>query len=236
MNKKALIIILVISLGINVGLFGMVLYRWISESGPDRFGPKFRPTDPRTERHLPGRSGSTPPGLPKWFESECKLTDQQKEDIKKILTESHENLETHRTTIHEKRKELFTLINKENPNLGEIDRKISEISNLELEMEKMFVRKIISVRNVLTPDQVKLLDSHIEKHMRPRYKDSPGFKGKKYGHKKWKGDKGNRWGWSKNKTRRWGDDEPKGNKPPQSEESESSEEGIEGGDTSDTER
>jgi Spy/CpxP family protein refolding chaperone len=234
MNRKALIIILVVSIGINVGLFGMVLYRWISGTGPDRFGPKFRPTDPRPERHLSGRPGSTPPGLPKWFESECKLTDQQKKDIEKILTESHESLDDHRTAIHEKRKELFTLIKKEDPNLEEIDKKIMEISALEVEMEKTFVRKIISVRSVLTSDQIELLDSHIEKHMRHGSKYSTGFKGKKYGHKKWKGDKGHRWGWEKNK-KGWGDDELQDKEPPQLEGSESEGEGIEGGEPKDIE-
>ncbi|MBN1573778.1 MAG: Spy/CpxP family protein refolding chaperone [Deltaproteobacteria bacterium] len=236
MNKKALITILVVSLGINVGLFGMFLYRGISEKGSERIGPRLRPPEPRPERHLPGRPGSGPPGLPKWFESECKITDQQKEDINKILEENNEKLEACRRTISDNRKELFTLINKEDPNLEEIDKKIAEISALELDMEKIFVRKIISVRGVLTPDQVKLLDSHIEKYMRPGSKYSPGFEGKRYDNKNWKGDRSHRRGWSKNKTKKWGDDELQVKEPPQSEVSEPGEKEIDGGEPKDIEK
>lgn len=234
MNKKALITILVVSLGINVGLFGMVLYRGIAKTDSDRFGPKFRSPDTRSERHLPGRPGSGPPALPKWFERECKLSDEQKENINKIFTESNEKLDVDRKTIEDKRKELFTLINRREPNLDEIDKKITEISVLELEIEKMFVRKIISVRKVLTPDQVKLLDSHIEKYMRPSGKGSPGFRGN-HGHRKGSGDKGSRWGGGKNKANKWGDYESQG-KQPQSEENESDENEIGGGETEDIEK
>jgi Spy/CpxP family protein refolding chaperone len=230
MNKKVLITILVVSLGINVGLFGMVLYRGISKIDTDRFGPKFRPTVPRSERHLPGQPGSRPPALPKWFERECDLSDEQKENINKIFEENNEKLYEQRKAIEEKKKELFTLINKGEPNLEEIDKKIAEISALELEMEKMFVRKIISVRQMLTPEQVKMLDSHIEKHMRPRGKGDPGFRDG-YGYKKGSRDKGNRWGGGKGKGNRWGDYENKGEKPTQLDESQLDEKESGGGET-----
>jgi Spy/CpxP family protein refolding chaperone len=218
MNKKVLITILVVSLGINVGLFGMILYRGISKTDTDRFGPSFRPTEPRPERHLPGQPGSRPPALPKWFEDECKLSDEQKEKIDNIFEESNEELYEHRKTIEEKRKELFDLINKSEPNLEEIDKKITEISALELEMEKMFARKIVSMRQVLTPEQVKLLDSHIDKHMRHGREDAPGFRDDR-GNKKGPKEKGNKWGDGKGKGNRWGGYNNQGKGPAQLDES-----------------
>jgi len=175
MNKKALIIILIVSVGINIGLFGTIAYRAITNRvkpvGPAFHPPGFPPGPPRGGSPEMGptapRYGNEKPGLLRWLENDSNLSNEQKEKIDRLFTENKEILHSYRRTIDDKRKELFDLLNKEEPNLEEIDKKIAEVSALELEQQMKIVRQILTIREILTPDQAQMLNRYIERHMCP---------------------------------------------------------------------
>jgi Spy/CpxP family protein refolding chaperone len=221
MNKKALIIILIVSLGINIGLFGTIAYRAITNRikpvGPAFHPPEYLPPPP--PGHLPPGhqppgppGGGSPemgqPGLPRWLENDSNLSKDQKEKIDRLFTENKETHHSYRKTIDDKRKDLFDLLNKEDPNLEEIDKKIAEVSALELEQQMKVIRHILKIREILTPHQARKLNRYIERHMCPTGgKRGPG---RGMGPGEGMGPGGGR-----NMMERWGDNQPKGENPPE---------------------
>ncbi len=211
MNRKTLIIIIIVSIGINIGLFGTIAYRAITNKtnpiGPAFSPPGHRPPgppgggSPEMGPSAPGYSNKKP-GLPRWLENDTNLSKEQKEEIDKLFTENKEIHHSYRKTIDDKRKELFDLLNKEEPNLEEIDKRIAEVSALELEQQMKVIRQILKIREILTPHQARKLNRYIERHMCPTGgKGGPG--------------KGMGPGGGRNMMERWGGNQPKGENPPE---------------------
>lgn len=145
MSRKALIIILIVSIGINLGLLGFMALDDIRES---RFFHEGRP-------------------LPHWLDTIKGITPEQKDRINTIMTQGKGSMEALRNDLFQKRCELNLLIAKENPDLVAIDAKITEISGLQAQMERLIVEQIIAIRAVLTPDQRQILTDFMGRHMMP---------------------------------------------------------------------
>jgi len=145
MSRKALTIILIISIGINLGLLGFMGYGALKHT-----------------RLLSERRS-----LPHWFDTVEGITPEQKEEIKTIMTESMESMESLRSDLFQKRCELHDLIAQENPDRAAIDTKITEISTIQAQIEKLIVQQIIAIRAVLTPEQEEMLFDYMGRCMTP---------------------------------------------------------------------
>jgi Spy/CpxP family protein refolding chaperone len=145
MSRKALIIILIVSIGINLGLLGFMALDAYRES---RFFHEGR-------------------ALPHWLETIKGITPEQKDQIKAIMTDGHDSIEALKSDLFQKRYELNLLIAEKNPDPAAIDAKITEISALQAQMERLIVQDIIAIRAVLTPEQQQMLVDFMGRHMMP---------------------------------------------------------------------
>jgi len=147
MSRKTIIILLIISVCINVGLLATLFIRPFPfhDMPPDRF-----------------------PRLNKWIEDELNLTKDQKKMIDEIVKSDEDDMKALGIEIHEKKKELALLLGSPNPNPATIDQMLSEISTLELELQKKIANKVVTINSVLTPEQQKLLNDRMEKRLCPR--------------------------------------------------------------------
>lgn len=145
MSRKTLTIILVISIGINLGLLGFMGY------GAVKHARLFRDRGP----------------LPHWFDTVEGVTPDQKDQIKVIVKEGIGPMDTLRNDLYQRRCELHLLIAAQDPDLTAIDAKITEISVIQAQIEKLIVGQIIDIRGVLTPEQQKLLLDYMGRCMTP---------------------------------------------------------------------
>jgi Spy/CpxP family protein refolding chaperone len=145
MSKKTLTIILIVSVGINLGLLGFMAY------GALKHARLFHDQGP----------------LPKWLDAVEGVTPEQKDQIKAIVTKGMGSMDTLRDGLFQKRCELHLLIAQKDPDLAAIDAKITEISGVQAQMETLIVHQIIAIRGVLTPEQEQLLLDYMGRHMTP---------------------------------------------------------------------
>ncbi len=146
MSRKALIIILIVSIGINLGLLGFMALDAVRES---RLFHERRP-------------------LPHWLGSIEGITPDQTNRINTIMSQGRGPIEALMKDLFQKRCELNLMIAKENPDLVAIDAKITEISGVQAQMEKLIVQQIITIRGVLTPGQQQMLTDYMGRCMMPR--------------------------------------------------------------------
>jgi Spy/CpxP family protein refolding chaperone len=151
MSRKALIIILIVSIGINLGLLGFMAFNAARET---RLFAERRP-------------------LPHWLGTIEGITPQQKDRIDTIMTEGRKPIETLLNDLFQRRCELNVLITQRDPDLAAIDAKIVEISGIQAQMEKLIVQQIIAVRAVLTPEQQEILTDYMGRCMTPPSPGSP---------------------------------------------------------------
>ncbi len=168
MSRKTLIVLLILSIGINLGLLGFMAYdavreaRWFSERPP----------------------------LPHWLGSIEGLTPEQIEQMHTIMAQGKEPIGKLRDELSRKRYELGTLISQPNPDPAAIDAKIAEISGIQVQMERLIVQQIIAIRQVLTPEQQQKLSEYMSQHMMAPGGPGPGTGGWRHG-----GAMRHRWGW-----------------------------------------
>jgi uncharacterized membrane protein len=153
MSRKTMIIILIVSIGINLGLLGFMAY------GAVKHARLFRDRGP----------------LPRWFDTVEGVTPDQRDRIKSIVKDGIGPMETLRNDLYQKRCELHLLIAQQDPDLAAIDAKITEISGIQAEVEKLIVHQIITIRGVLTPEQQELLLDYMGRCMTPP--PGPPFEG-----------------------------------------------------------
>ena len=152
MSRKTLIILLIISIGINIGLIGTILYkRSIVREG-----------------EVTGY-----PDLSKWISRNVEITPEQEEKLGEIFLEKEQVLDDLRSELAEKRMELSLLLRGEEPDLPAIDEKVMEISTLQEEMQQEIIKQILKIREVLGPEQCNAFDDHMGRGL------CPGSKGKR---------------------------------------------------------
>ncbi len=139
-------IVLIISIGLNVGLLGALVIDALRE-GHHRFE-------------------GVPP-FPGWIEKMQGLSPAQREEIGTIMSNNAGSVEKLRSEITQKRGELSRLITAPEPDLAAIDQKINEISDLHTQMEKLIVSEVIAIRGVLTPEQRQILFEHMSRFIAP---------------------------------------------------------------------
>jgi hypothetical protein len=151
MSRKTLTIILIISVGINLGLLGFMAFNTVKHTR------LFHERGP----------------LSHWLGTVEGITPEQEDRIEAIMTEGGQTMEALRNDLFQKRCELNLLIAQQNPDLAAIDAKITEISGIQAQIEKLIVQDLIAIKGVLTPEQQQILIDHMGRFMTPPPPGSP---------------------------------------------------------------
>ena len=107
------------------------------------------------------------------FLDSLNLTDEQKEKLKEQNTKYKEQGRELRSKLRAKRKELRDELNKDTIDKKKIDAIVSEISSLSAEQIKQMVERIISTKEILTPEQFKKFQDKV-RNVRKRIKERFG--------------------------------------------------------------
>jgi Spy/CpxP family protein refolding chaperone len=90
------------------------------------------------------------------------LTDQQRTEIDKLRSAMQKSMIDNRAKIQEARVDLRGLFRADKPDRAAIEKKVSEISDLQLKAKMALIDHLFSIRNLLTPDQQKIWKEHME--------------------------------------------------------------------------
>ncbi|MBU0567407.1 periplasmic heavy metal sensor [bacterium] len=129
MKKSLFILVMVLSLSLNLGFWGMIAWQHKPCPPKDRFHPFYR------ERF----------GLS--FEKAKKMEGLRKEMMQKMKPTGQE--------LAKERKELIHLLSVPEPNRAEIDQRLANIQALQGSIHLMLVEHMLSAKENLTPAQQK---------------------------------------------------------------------------------
>lgn len=149
MKKRIWIVLLVISLGINIGF---LLHR---------FWPKI----------VHGRSAWNDKSQAGWHAGSMRhglgLNAEQAELMEKERRQVLVQAQPLQDELRLKRRELFLLLKNKAVTDAELDLVLSEISRLQAAIEKMFIRHSLKVKGFFTPDQLQKYDGFFEQGLCP---------------------------------------------------------------------
>jgi Spy/CpxP family protein refolding chaperone len=146
MTRRTLVILLVISVGINLGIIGTFAYNYFKFKAGFERGPE---------------------GLSSWFEERFDLSPEQAEKVDEIINSDRETMDDLRMRIDDKTEELAALLDEDDPDREAIEDVISELSSLHYEMETRVVENMLEIRSVLTPEQAEEFNEDIGRHLHP---------------------------------------------------------------------
>jgi len=138
MKTKLLITALVLLIAINLGTLGSYLY--IQFSTPKRPGPA----------EMFGRPHFPPGGRP-----DLGLKKEQRKQLRNLLMEFGEETESLRSQVMKFEQETFLIMQQTPVPMEEVDQKLNEISDIRLQIMQRAVKKMISAKSFLTPEQQK---------------------------------------------------------------------------------
>lgn len=157
MKVKALIVLLIISLGLNIGVLVTVGQRFM----------RFRDfhCEPKGE---PG------PRLKSRMQKMLGLTDGQVA----AFEEGHKAMEKANQPIREqlesKRYELMNLLAQDDVDKAKVYKLLADINALQLKLEKNIVNRSIDIKKTLTPEQKKKFARIFDKGPKPPFECGPG--------------------------------------------------------------
>ncbi|MCF8459375.1 MAG: Spy/CpxP family protein refolding chaperone [Flavobacteriales bacterium] len=96
------------------------------------------------------------------------LTDEQKAKIKDIKDENRKKCEPQRAEMKELRTKLHEMKTSEKPDLNEINSLIDKLASMKAEVEKSKTAAELKVRSILTPEQLKAVDTKHAENMKMR--------------------------------------------------------------------
>jgi Spy/CpxP family protein refolding chaperone len=145
MDKKVLVILLVISVAINLATMFTLGYFWWTRRGVEQaFGP-----DPRI--------------MHEWQHSriarELELSGAQIEEIRKANEEMRNAVHPLREELFEKRHELMSVLQAREANMAVAEALLDEISELQTQHEKQIFERLLMMKEILTPEQQEKLGS-----------------------------------------------------------------------------
>lgn len=145
--------LLILSLVFNVAVLATITYHWTSTTETDRRHirrPDREATIGRRCRRLANRL-DLPPGKAERFEE--------------IMTASEEETKAIREQLHAARRELFELMWESEPSEEAILAKVDRVVELQGELERILVRRLLEARTILDPDEAMRLHEHMERGM-----------------------------------------------------------------------
>ncbi|NOZ62398.1 MAG: periplasmic heavy metal sensor [Calditrichaeota bacterium] len=88
------------------------------------------------------------------------LTAEQQQKVADLRLQHQKDVLPLQTDLRNKQAELKLMMVEEQPNMKRIDKKIDEIGKIKAELKKLQVQHRFAVRQILTPEQRKMFDTH----------------------------------------------------------------------------
>jgi Spy/CpxP family protein refolding chaperone len=145
MKVKVLFVLLIISVGLNIGFL-------------IRSGFQKTQTEPLSRFQADNHG---------WHNSflcrNLELTPEQVKIMEKYRIEVEEQTFPFREELRRKRLELFEFIKNEKIGEAELGNLLIDISTLQVKIEKEFIYHLLTIKKVFTPDQMKKFDFFLKK-------------------------------------------------------------------------
>ncbi|KPK62776.1 hypothetical protein AMJ83_09850 [candidate division WOR_3 bacterium SM23_42] len=143
MDKKVLVIVLIVSVAINLAtMFTFGYFWWTRHTGRQEFWT--RPRMMLDWQHTR-------------FVRELMLTDDQITQIIKANEEMRNAMHPLREELFEKRRELMSLVREKETNRSRADMLLEEISLLQARHDEYIFDRLLTMKNILTPEQQQKL-------------------------------------------------------------------------------
>ncbi len=155
MKNKGLTIILILSLGLNIGVLARFSRHWLS-----RRGYKERPRESNWMR--------------KKMQKELCLSDAQVGFVEQDRKNIDQELKAVREELKRKRIELFTALDSEPVDQVKVDKLIDTVSSLQARIEKTVMAHLIKMKKNLTPEQQQKFKAIMPRGFMPPPPDQPG--------------------------------------------------------------
>jgi len=113
-------------------------------------------------------SGATPrptvsPGFDKGEKRGMNLTSGQREKLRNIRKSFEDKQDDINFSIREKKLELAKLFREDSPDRKKLEGRLNEIIELERTRQRLYLDEFFQVREILTPEQVKIFTRQIMK-------------------------------------------------------------------------
>jgi Spy/CpxP family protein refolding chaperone len=160
-RNRIWIVLLVVSLGVNIGF--LLHWTW----------PKF----------AAGRAGGASSG---WHAGPMKRSLGLSSDQARLLENARRQVMAQAKPLQDelrlKRRELLDLLKEKTVADAELDVVLSEISRLQADIEKLFIRHSLQMRSLFSPGQLRKYEGYLEKGLCPnRMSDSSCSPGRRPG-------------------------------------------------------
>jgi len=164
MSRSSMKVVLIISLAFNVAVAGAIVFAYATG---------FR------------RPEVPPPGVPheRLMMAHCRrigrmlgLDDEQMRLFEERFAVVAKEREELRERLFKAREELFRLLSSSSPDEAAVFEKVNEISAIQGELEKLDVKRLLQMREVLKPEQRDALMEMLRCRMGPRDR-CPGMRG-----------------------------------------------------------
>jgi Spy/CpxP family protein refolding chaperone len=143
MDKKVLVVILIISIAINLATVFTLGYFWWARHASR--------ADVSVQQHPP----------PEWPHTrivrELDLSEQQIEQMRRTNEEMRKAMQPLREELFRKRHELMSLLRADEIARDKADRLIAEIAELQARHEAQLFEHLVNMRSILTPEQQERL-------------------------------------------------------------------------------
>jgi Spy/CpxP family protein refolding chaperone len=149
MKTKILVVFLIISLGINIGVFFTVGYHWWREKAS------------KEESRVKCGWHQSP------LRQNLNLTSEQISILEKYREEMESQVQPLREELKLKRLGLFNLVKDETSNDKKTDSLLNDIARLQSEIEKKVIQHSIKVKEILGPEQQKKFYDFFEQGLCP---------------------------------------------------------------------
>lgn len=144
MKSKLLMVLLILSLGFNIGFMATFGHHWLMK-----------------------KEFANCPKENSWHKAKVKkmlnLTDEQVQVMEKDRKELQYVINPIREELKNKRTELFNLLDTDNIDKAKLEKLIAEISSLQMAIEKNVIEHSINIRKNLTPEQQKKFKTFLKK-------------------------------------------------------------------------
>ncbi|MDD5131752.1 MAG: Spy/CpxP family protein refolding chaperone [bacterium] len=134
MKNKIITVILVLSLGLNLGVVARISRHWLNKRDFKK-----------------GQSENN--WLKKKMQKELNLTDAQSAFMEQDRKNIDQEIKSIRAELGKKRAELFTMLDADPVDSAKADKLIDAISSLQAKIEKIVVGHLVTVKKNLTPEQ-----------------------------------------------------------------------------------
>jgi Spy/CpxP family protein refolding chaperone len=143
-DKKLLVIILIISVAINLATMFTLGYFWW------------------TQHNNRLRSGNRPPMIHGWQDTriakELRLSAGQIEEMRKANEAMRAETQTLREELFKKRQDLMSIVREKEPDRNRAEALIGEIAALQARHDEQIFDRMLTMKNILTSEQQQRLD------------------------------------------------------------------------------